>query len=83
MGGAVLRQDMDGGREMKLETCDNCGACCMHMGSPPFVLGEAEVLPDGLQEELDQYLDSPRCDDRDAHLLQFGECKTESFRHNG
>jgi len=30
-------------------TCDGCGACCMHMGYPPFVgmyIGESEKHSD-------------------------------------
>lgn len=33
-------------------TCENCGACCLEVGSPPFLYFEINELPVDLQEEV-------------------------------
>ncbi|MEM8670703.1 MAG: YkgJ family cysteine cluster protein [Planctomycetota bacterium] len=46
--------------------CEGCGACCMHMGYPVFVLGTDKqpaeeiwlTLPDDLRQELDHFVAS-------------------------
>jgi Fe-S-cluster containining protein len=41
-----------------LESCDDCGACCMHMVAPPFVINaqrnepEEKGVPENLLSEL-------------------------------
>lgn len=36
-------------------TCDNCGACCTKMGTPPFVRHELFDLREDLREEVLKY----------------------------
>lgn len=39
--------------------CDNCGLCCMHMRTPPF-LGDTDprwkALPEELRQQIDNWL---------------------------
>jgi len=62
--------------------CDNCGLCCMHMGSPPFVPGE--YISKNLENEIEAFLDSPRnLHDSKPCLwldLQTGKCKHYGHR---
>lgn len=48
------------------QTCDGCGACCMHMGVPPFdefdgAIDDQDIeyqrLPDELKREIDEAWD--------------------------
>lgn len=36
-------------------SCDDCGACCAHMGTPPFIKHEIYSLPEELQKEILRY----------------------------
>ena len=38
-----------------IDTCDDCGACCMDNGLPPFKDGELELLPEDIQGEVALY----------------------------
>jgi Fe-S-cluster containining protein len=38
-----------------IENCDNCGACCMDAGLPPFSGTEIDALPEHIQIELAHY----------------------------
>lgn len=35
--------------------CDNCAACCLHMGRPPFDPGEIDSLPAELARQIREY----------------------------
>lgn len=45
--------------DLPVISCDNCGACCRHMRTPPFtVVGgdpDWEALPQELKDEIDQW----------------------------
>lgn len=43
-------------------TCDDCGKCCMDIGTPPLMRDELLALPAALREELDAYEDGPQRD---------------------
>ena len=47
---------------MKLQilNCDNCGACCMEMRTPPFIGDEYFSLPDDLFVEVIEAVQSDR-----------------------
>ena len=38
-----------------IDNCDNCGACCMDAGLPPFIGEEIDFLPESIQVELAHY----------------------------
>lgn len=40
---------------MKPESCHDCGACCMHMGTPPFIGDEWLNVPHDLRVPLLKY----------------------------
>lgn len=63
--------------------CDNCGLCCTHMSSPPFMPDEFDALPETLREEITRYLDSPRFDDGGPCIwldLVSGQCRHYDLR---
>ncbi|MEM7455682.1 MAG: YkgJ family cysteine cluster protein [Planctomycetota bacterium] len=52
--------------DLPVISCDNCGACCMKMGHPPFFWSAGMVtvdefwvsMPADIREELQSYLNS-------------------------
>ena len=34
-----------------IDNCDDCGACCMDAGLPPFTGSEIDSLPDEIQHD--------------------------------
>ena len=58
----TCRADSLGGNQDRLPiiaTCDACGACCMLVGSPPFLSDEWNSVrlsfPESLRNEVEQY----------------------------
>lgn len=50
----------------KVNDCQGCDACCLHMGYPAFVVGDTstpaephwDLLPDDLKQELVAYIEN-------------------------
>lgn len=52
--------------------CDDCGLCCMHMRTPPFIRmhdPEWDALPGHLKDEITNYLDGPRATLQDLSFI--------------
>lgn len=41
-------------------SCDGCGVCCMHMGTPPFADDEVSLLPQGVFDSLQAIRETSR-----------------------
>ena len=52
-------------------TCEGCGACCLHVAVPPFLPGETDGLPEELLGKLDRW--------SETHRIQFDVNKVESI----
>lgn len=42
--------------ELPVISCEACGACCLEIGSPPFMGFEVYELPDRLRDQVLDYL---------------------------
>ena len=58
-------------------SCENCGLCCMHMRTPPF-LGPTDpefmALPEALRREYLTWIESPRIDLLDSRGQEDSPC---------
>jgi len=67
-------------------TCNGCGVCCMHMGSPPFIPSEESRLPPELKASLDAVRETRRLQYQ-AHGTDYTPCgwfemETRQCRHH-
>lgn len=38
--------------ELPILSCEGCGACCLNIGTPPFLRSEIYELPEDLRDEV-------------------------------
>lgn len=63
-----------------IESCDQCGLCCMHLNVPPFSGDSWDDPPAELQAEIDAYVSSPRFRDEPGPCLWL-DLSTGKCRH--
>ncbi len=63
-------------------TCNDCGACCLHLGSPPFCGGDDKPPPE-LWAAIGDYLESPRYSsaERPCFWLDMPTGKCSHYEH--
>lgn len=66
-------------------SCAGCGACCLYIGSPPFVSQEEyDLLPDSLRKPLDQWVENLTAESSEGVCLWFDaenkRCKNYEHR---
>ena len=67
-------------------TCNGCGVCCMHMGSPPFIPSEESRLPPEIKASLDAVRETQRLQYQ-THGTDYTPCgwfdmETRQCRHH-
>lgn len=61
--------------------CNGCGACCLHMASPPLSAEEIEALPAELKAEMKAWLDSDESWDDSYRPCFWFDADTKTCRH--